>query len=149
MSLLAQIQAEIKSAMREGRKEDVAAYRLLASELQRVAKDSRVDSLTEEEERKVLVRERKKRLEAAEAFEKGGREELAAKERRESRLIERFLPQPLTEEEMRALIEEAVKETGASSSRDMGRVMGVVMARGGTRVDGKLASRLVKERLSK
>lgn len=149
MSRLADIQAEIKTAMREGRREDVTAYRMLVAELQRTAKDARRDELTEDEELKVLTRERKKRVEAAEAFRAGDREELAAKEMREADLIDAFLPQQLDEEALGRLVDEAIAETGASSPRDMGAVMSVVMQRGGAQVDGKQASRMVKERLSR
>lgn len=147
MSLLIDLQDRTKNALKAGRKQEVGALRLLVSELQKAAKDKRED-LSAEEELKVLRREHKRRLESAEAFSAGGRSELEAKERYEAELIESFLPKQLDEQAVRAIVDEVVSETGASTPRDMGRVMSQVMQRGGSQIDGKEASRLVKERLS-
>ena len=147
MALTQKVQEEMKTALREGRKEDLAAYRMLLADLQREAKESGAE-LTEEQEVAILKRERKKRLESAESFRDAGREELTLKEEHALAIIEGFLPQQLDEAALRALIDEAVAETGASSPKDMGKVMSFVMARGGAQVDGKLASRLAQERLS-
>jgi uncharacterized protein len=147
VSVLEQLQARVKEAMKAGRKEEVGSLRLLVSEIQKAAKDARHE-LDADAELQVLKRERKKRVEAAEAFAHGGREELAAHEKREVVLIDEFLPQQLDETALAALIDAAIADLGATSPREMGKVMSAVMARAGAQVDGKLASRLVKERLS-
>lgn len=146
MSLLEQLQARMKEAMKAGRKEEVGSLRLLISEIQKAAKDVRHD-LDADAELQVLKRERKKRVEAAEAFANGGREELAAHETREAALIDEFLPQQLDKAALVALIDDTIAELGAVSPREMGKVMSAVMAKAGAQVDGKLASLLVKERL--
>jgi uncharacterized protein len=147
VSLATDLQERTKAAMKAGRKQEVGALRLLVSELQKAAKDKGTD-LSPDEETKVLRREHKRRLESAEAFEAGDRPELEAKERFEAELIEGFLPQQFDEEQLAALVDQVITETGASSPREMGRVMNEVMQRGGSQVDGKKASQLVKERLS-
>ena len=147
MNLLEQLQARVKEAMKAGRKEEVGSLRLLISEIQKAAKDARHD-LDADAELQVLKRERKRRVEAAEAFADGGREELAAHETREAVLIDEFLPSQLDEAALVALIGDTIAELGATSPREMGKVMSAVMAKAGAQVDGKLASRLVKERLS-
>lgn len=147
MALIPRLQDEMKNAMREGRKEDLSAYRMLLAELQREAKESGGE-LDPEQEIAILKRERKKRLESAESFREAGREELTRKEDHALTVVEGFLPQQMDETALRALVDEAVGETGASSPKDMGKVMSFVMARGGAQVDGKLASRLAQERLS-
>lgn len=147
MSLLAALQDRTKGALKAGKKQEVAALRLLSSELQKAAKEKR-EELSEEEELKVLRREHKRRLESAEAFAAGNRKDLEEKERFEAGLIEELLPEQLDEAALRNLVDQVITDTGASSLRDMGRVMTEVMQRGGPQVDGKEASRLVKERLS-
>jgi hypothetical protein len=137
----------MKAAMKAGRKEELGSIRYLLSELKRASIDARGE-LDHDAEVQVLKREHKKRREAAEAFRSGGRAELAEHEESEARLIEELLPKQLEGSAVEALIEEAVGETGASSMRDMGRVMAFVMDRAGSQVDGKEVSRLVKERLS-
>lgn len=146
MSLLEQLQAQVKEAMKAGRKEEVGSLRLLISEIQKAAKDARHE-LDADGELQVLKRERKRRVEAAEAFANGGREELAAREKREVVLIDGFLPQQLDEAALVVLIDDTIAELGATSPREMGKVMSAVMAKAGAQVDGRLASRLVKERL--
>ena len=146
MSFLEQLQARVKEAMKAGRKEEVGSLRLLISEIQKAAKDARHE-LDADAELQVLKRERKRRVEAAEAFAGGGREELAAHEKREVVLIDEFLPRQLDEAALVALIDDTIAELRATSPREMGKVMSAVMAKAGAQVDGKLASRLVKERL--
>ena len=133
-------------AMKAGRKEETSSLRYLISELQKAAKDSG-GPLDDEAELKVLRRERKRRQESIDAFRAGGRDELADHEEREARLIDEFLPQQLDHAALVALVDQAVAESGATSVKEMGRVMSLVMERAGGLVDGKEASRLVKERL--
>lgn len=147
MSVLSDVQELVKAALRAGDKDRVAALRMVVCELQKEAKQARQD-LDEAAELQVLRRELKRREESIEAFRVGGREDLASHEEFAARIIEDLLPAQMDEAELSGLVERVIVETNASSPRDMGRVMSAVMAQGGVRVDGKLASRLVKERLS-
>jgi uncharacterized protein YqeY len=147
MSVLVQVQESIKSAMKAGDKQTVTALRMVVCELQNEAKRNRAD-LDESAELAVLRRELKKRQESMEAFRAGGREDLAQFEEYAAHLIEGLLPKQMDEVELTALVDRVIAETGAASARDMGKVMSAVMAQAGARVDGKAASRLVKERLS-
>jgi uncharacterized protein YqeY len=104
--------------------------------------------LTEDEELQVLQRERKKRLEAAEAFRSGGREAQAEKEEAELDVLEEFMPEPLTEEELERIVDDAIAENKATNMRDMGRVMADVMPQIAGRADGSAVSQLVREKLA-
>lgn len=147
MSVLAEVQESVKVAMKAGDKQKVAALRMVVCELQNEAKRTRMD-LDEGAEQAVLRRELKKRQESMEAFRAGGREDLAGFEEYAAGLIEGLLPEQMDETALSALVDRVIADTGATSGRDMGKVMAAVMAQGGARVDGKAASRLVKERLS-
>jgi uncharacterized protein len=147
VSMLAQLQEQTKAAMKAGDKDRVSALRMIVCELQNEAKRTRTE-LDEDAELAVLRRELKRREESIEAFRAGGREDLAEHEEYAAHLIQDLLPTQMDEDELSALVEKTVAETGAGSLKDMGKVMAAVMAQGGVRVDGKLASRLVKERLS-
>ncbi len=129
------------SAMKAGEKGRVGALRLVLSELQKAHKEGSSDELA------VLRRERKRRLEAAEQFRGGGRPELAEQEEAEAKLIEGYLPAELDDAELETIVADAIAETGASSPKDLGQVMKVVMAKGGGRADGKRASARVREAL--
>jgi len=137
-----QVRADIMSAMKAQEKERVGALRLVLSELQKAAKEGSDDELA------VLRRERKRRLEAASQFRDGGRPELADQEEAEAELISGYMPAELGDEELDAIVGAAIAETGASSPKDMGQVMKVVMAKSGGRADGKRASARVREALS-
>jgi uncharacterized protein len=137
-----QVRADITSAMKAQEKERVGALRLVLSELQKAAKEGSDDELA------VLRRERKRRLEAASQFRDGGRPELADQEEAEAELIAGYMPAELSDEELDAIVAAAVAETGASSPKDMGQVMKVVMAKSGGRADGKRASARVREALA-
>jgi uncharacterized protein len=130
------------SAMKAGERDRVGALRLVLSELQKAAKEGDGDELA------VLRRERKRRLEAASQFRDGGRPELADTEESEAELIAGYLPPELDDAQLDAIIAAAIEETGASSPRDMGQVMKVVMAKSGGAADGKRASARVREALS-
>jgi uncharacterized protein YqeY len=147
MSILTDLQESVKAALRAGDKQRVAALRMVVCELQNEAKRTKL-VLDESSELAVLRRELKRRQESIEAFRAGGREDLAEHEEVAVHIIEDILPKQMDEAELVALIDRAITETGATSARDMGKVMTAVMAEGGVRVDGKTASRLVKERLS-
>lgn len=147
MSVLSDLQESVKTALKAGDKERVTALRMLVCELQNEAKRTRLE-LDEGAELAVLRRELKRRQESIEAFRAGGREDLAAHEEFATGIIENLLPKQMDETELSGLISRAIADTGATSARDMGKVMSAVMAQGGVRVDGRLASRLVKEHLS-
>jgi uncharacterized protein YqeY len=141
MDLLEQIKTDVHQAMRDGEKERVGALRLLLSELQKAVKEGADDELT------VLRRERKRRLEAAGAYSEAGREDLAAGESREAELIGGYLPAELTEDEIAAIVEQAVRDSGAQSPKDMGSAMKHAMAVVDGRADGKRVSALVRAAL--
>jgi uncharacterized protein YqeY len=147
VSILERLQESVKTALKAGDKERVTVLRMIVNELQKEAKQTRGE-LDEGAELAVLRRELKRREESIEAFKAGGRNDLAAHEELAVGIIEGLLPKQMDEAELSALIERVVAETGATSAREMGKVMAGLMAEGGVRVDGKLASRLVKERLS-
>ena len=141
MSALEQAQADVRTAMKAGDRERAGALRMVVDALQKDAK------LGDGDEVAVLQRERKKRLEAAEAYHEAGRAEQAKAERFEAELIEGYLPQQLGDEELAALVDAAVEETGASEQKQMGAVMSVLMPKVGGRADGKRVSAAVRERL--
>ena len=128
--------------MKAGERDRVSALRLVLSELQKAAKEGEGDELA------VLRRERKRRREAETAYREAGRDELAAGEAFEAEAIEAYLPAELSDEELDALVTAGVEATGASSPRDMGRVMSHVMAAAGGRADGRRVSARVKEALT-
>ncbi len=141
MSVLEQVQDDVRTAMKARDRERASALRLVVDVLQQDAKFGAGDEVA------VLQRERKKRVEAAEAYEGAGRDEQAAAERFEAELIEGYLPQQLSDEELAALVDSAVAETGASEIKDMGRVMSALMPKLGGRADGKRVSTAVREKL--
>jgi uncharacterized protein YqeY len=141
MPILEEIKADLRDAMRAGEKEKVSALRLVLSELQKAAKEGADDEVA------VLRRERKRRLEAARAYREADREDLADGEEAEAELIGRYLPAELSEEELRAIIEQAVRDSGAASPQDMGKAMKQAMAAVDGRADGRRVSELVRASL--
>jgi uncharacterized protein YqeY len=137
-----QLKTDLTAAMKAGEKERVGALRMVLSELQKAAKEGDGDELA------VLRRERKRRLDAAGQFREGGREELATKEEGEAELIAGYLPAELSDEELDAIVADAIGETGAASPQDMGQVMKAAMARVAGRADGKRVSARVREALT-
>jgi uncharacterized protein YqeY len=142
MTLADTVKADLTAAMKAGEKDRVGALRLILSELQKAAKDGNGDELA------VLRRERKRRVEAATAFRDGGRAELAVQEESEAEIIEGYLPAELSDDDLRAIVSDAVAEAGASSAKDMGLVMKAAMPKVAGRADGKRVSALVQEALS-
>jgi len=140
-TILERVQADTRVAMKAGDRDRVGALRMIASALQQEAKEGKGDELA------ALRRERKRRLEAANAFREGGGDERAAAEEAEAQMIGGYLPAELSDEELAELVDAAVAEAGASEAGDMGRVMGIVMPRVGGRADGKRVSTTVRERL--
>jgi uncharacterized protein len=147
MTLIAEIEGELKDAMRARDRERADALRLTLAALRAAEKDLQ-RPLAENEELQVLQRERKRRTEAAEAFRAAGREEQAAAEERELEVIEEFMPAPIEEAELERIVDDAIAETGATSIRDLGRVMADVMPQVAGRADGSEVSRLVREKLA-
>jgi hypothetical protein len=141
MSVLEQVQADVRTAMKAGERERAAALRMIVDSLQKDAK------LGDGDEVAVLQRERKKRLEAAEAYVAADRTEQANVEKLEAELIEAYLPAQLSDEELVELVEAAVAETGASEQKQMGQVMSALMPKLDGRADGKRVSAAVREKL--
>ena len=142
MAVLDQLQSDANAALKAGDRERAGALRVVLSELQKAAKEGNDDEIG------VLQRERKRRQESALAFREGGRDELAGAAEREAALIEDYLPAQLSDEELHAIVGDAVAETGATSPRDMGKVMSVVMPKVQGRADGRRISSAAKELLT-
>ncbi len=147
MSLIARMEDELRQAMLEQDASRRDALRLILASLRSAEKELQ-RPLSDDEELQVLQRERKRRQEAAEAFRSGGREEQAAAEEAELAVLEEFMPAPLSEEELEEIIDDAIAEVGATSLRDLGRVMADVMPQVAGRADGSQVSQLVKEKLA-
>jgi uncharacterized protein len=147
MSLIEEIDEELKDAMRARDAERRDALRLILNALKMSEKELQ-RPLSEEEELQVLQRERKRRLEAAEGFRSGGREEQAAAEERELEILEEFMPDPLSEDEVEEIVDDVIAEVGATSMADLGRVMADVMPQIAGRADGSQVSQIVREKLA-
>jgi uncharacterized protein len=147
VELIGTIESELKEA-RLARDDDrrdalaliLASLRAAEKELQR--------PLSEDEELQVLQRERKKRVEAFQAYEAAGREEQADKEDYELEVLEEFMPEPLSDEELDEIVDDVIAEVGATSLRDIGRVMADVMPRVSGKADGSAVSQIVREKLA-
>jgi uncharacterized protein YqeY len=145
-SLKATIQAETVAALKAGEKVTVGALRMLTAAIVNKEKELRRE-LSDDEVREVAAKEVKKRTESIEAFESGGRQELADKEEAERQVLRAYAPEQLSDEQVDALIEEAIASTGASGPQEMGKVMGVVMAGAKGKVDGSVVQAKVRARL--
>jgi uncharacterized protein len=147
VSLIARIEGELREATLARNAERRDALRLILSALRGAEKELQ-RPLKDDEELQVLQRERKRRTEAAEAFRGGGREEQAAAEEQELAVLEEFMPEPLSEEEIEEIVDDVIAEVGATSMRDLGRVMADVMPQIAGRADGSTVSQLVREKLA-
>jgi hypothetical protein len=147
VSRIETIADELKEAMKARDAERRDALRLILNALKSSEKELQ-RPLSEDEELQVLRRERKRRLEAAEAFRSGGREEQAQSEEREREILEEFMPEPLSEEEIEEIVDDAIAEVGATSMADLGRVMADVMPQIAGRADGSTVSQIVREKLA-
>ena len=164
MELREQIQADLKEAMFAKEEEKVTTLRLLFAALENKEKESRYaaskknpdatpeeldaeSQISTEELMDVLGAEAKKRRESIEAFEKGERQEMADKEKRELAILTAYLPEQLSEEEIAGLVTKAIAEVGASDIKDMGKVMAQLSQETKGKADGALVSRIVKEQL--
>jgi uncharacterized protein YqeY len=147
--LAEQIQTDLKAAMKARDKDAVAALRMVLARI----KETQVsaghgDEVTDDEVQTLIRREAKRRTEAADAFAAAGRDELAAKEEAERAILQRYLPQQMSDAELATVIDETIAATGASAAGDFGRVMGAVMSKVSGRADGARVNAMVRERLS-
>jgi hypothetical protein len=142
MSILEQVQDDVKSAMKAGEKDRVGQLRMIVNALQQEEKEGKGDEVA------ALQRERKRRLDAAESLREGGRDDAADAEDAEAKLIEGYLPEQLSDEELGELVAAAIEESGASEQKDMGNVMKALMPKVGGRADGKRVSQAVREKLN-
>ena len=142
MPVLEQVQSDVTTAMKAGDRERAGALRLIVSELQKAEKEGATDEV------EVLQRERKRRLESATAYRDAGRDDLAGAEEAEAELIGTYLPEQISDEELNAIAADAVAESGATSQKDMGKVMALVMPKVKGRADGRRVSGAVKEKLT-
>ncbi len=147
MSLIARIEDDLTAAMRDRDNERRNALRLILSSL-RAAEKELQRPLNDQEELQVLQRERKKRTEAEDAFRAAGRDDQAEAERYELQVLQEFMPEPLTEEQLEEIVDDAIAETGATRLQDLGRVMADVMPQVAGRADGSAVSQLVREKLA-
>jgi uncharacterized protein YqeY len=147
VSLAERIDADVKEAMKERDSERRDALRLILNALRSAEKELQ-RPLSQDEELQVLQRERKRRQEAIEAFRGGDREEQAEAEERELAILQEFMPEPLSEDELESIVDDAIAENGATSLRDLGRVMADVMPQVAGRADGSAVSQLVREKLA-
>ena len=148
MTLRERLQDDTTAAMRSGDALRRDVLRMAQNSMYNIEKARKV-TLSEDEVLGVLTREVKTRRESVEAFRTGGREDLATKEEAEIAILQDYLPQPLTEDELRTLVDEGVAATGASSARDLGKVMGWLSPRTRGRADGKVLSGLVAQALAR
>lgn len=147
MPLVDEIQKDMYKAMKEKEKERINALRNIIGKLKYRYID-KGDKLTEQEEIKVIQSLAKQRRESIELYKQGGRNDLVETETKELSIIEEYLPQAMSEEEVRRLVRKTVKETGAESMSDLGKVMPLVMKKGAGKVDGKIAQEILRELLS-
>lgn len=148
MGLKQKLEDDLKTALKAGKKEAVAAYRLTLADILGAEKEKR-EPLDEKEAMQLLRSAVKKRKEAITLFEKGGRSDLVEKEKTELCFLEELLPAAMSSEELSTLVDESLRETGASSMKDLGLVMKWIMPRLEGGAEGSEVSRLVKEKLAR
>lgn len=147
MSILERLTEEMKEAMKSGDKERLSTIRLLRGQIKDAEINKRA-ALTDDEELTVLTNAAKRRKESIEAFSAAGRADLAEKEKAELTVIQSYLPLPLTDAEIEAIVNEAIATAGAQTIKELGKVMPLVVARTKGRADGKVVSDLVRKKLS-
>lgn len=141
-TILERVQADTRAAMKAGEKDRVGVLRMVSNALQQEAKAGGDDEVA------VLRRERKRRIEAADAYREGGSDDRAAAEESEAEVISSYLPTELPDEELAGIVDEAISQSGAEDPSDMGKAMGAAMPKVAGRADGKRVSAMVRERLS-
>ena len=147
MSLDEKLGEDLKTSMKAGDTLKLGVLRLLKTRVKEASVEKR-DSLSDDEIYRIIMSEAKKRREAIELFEQGGRGDLAVREKQEIEILEAYLPPKLTDEELKALVAEAITEVEAKDPRDMGKVMKVLMPKVNGRSDGSTVSKLVKDLLA-
>jgi uncharacterized protein YqeY len=147
MSLKGQLTEDMKSAMKAGDKDRLKAVRLILAAIKQIEVDTRED-VDDAAVLTVLTKMVKQRRDSVEQFEKGNREDLAEIERAEIIVINDYLPEPLSAEELAALVDEVIQSTGAASIKDMGKVMGQIKAKASGRADMGAVSAIIKDRLN-
>ncbi|MEC6747186.1 GatB/YqeY domain-containing protein [Marinilactibacillus sp. XAAS-LB27] len=148
MAKLEELNQDMKVAMKAKDRESLTTIRMLKSALQN-EQISKGEELTDDEELTVLAREKKQRLESLHEFQEADRKDLVEKLEKELSIVDRYLPEQLTEEEISQIVQDAVVQTGADSMKDMGKVMGAILPKVKGKADGSLVSSLVKKELSK
>ncbi|KGX83507.1 GatB/YqeY domain-containing protein [Pontibacillus marinus] len=148
MSLLDHLNQDMKQAMRNKEKEKLATIRMVKSALQNEAIKLGKDELSEEEELAVLSRELKQRKDSLQEYENAGRDDLAEKSEREIELIQSYMPDQLSEDELDEIVQETIKEVGATSKKEMGQVMSAIMPKVKGKADGSQVNQLVQKHLS-
>lgn len=149
MAILQNIESEIKQALKNKQKERLEALRSVKTALWKAKTEKAAnEQLSEEEEIQVLQKQLKQRKESAEIYEQQNRDELAEAERKEAEVIQEFLPQPMSDEELTEAVREIIDEAGATSMKDMGKVMGIANRRLAGKAEGKVIADKVKSMLS-
>lgn len=147
MSIFDKLTTDMKTAMKAGEKDRLSTIRLLRGYIKN-EEINRNEKLTEEEEIAVLSSAAKKRKESIEAYQKADRQDLVEKERKELEIIQSYLPQPLSDDEVQKIVKDAIRETGAQTMKDIGKVMSIVMEQVKGRADGKKVNEIVRKKLS-
>ncbi len=149
MGLQQQVEADIKSAMKEKKKDELTALRAIKSAiLLALTEKGSSHEISEEQEMKLLTKMAKQRRDSAEIYQKEGRADLEEKEQFELKIIERYLPEQMSESEIRETVGAIIEKTGAESMKDMGKVMGMATKEMAGKADGKVISGIVRELLS-
>lgn len=149
MTLKEQLAEDMKAAMKAHEKEKLATIRMIRSAVRQAEIDGGHTELDDEGVVAILAKELKQRKDSVEEFQKGGRQDLVEKTQAEIDVLMKYMPEQLGEEEIRALVKEAIEKTGASTPKDMGKVMGALMPKVKGRADGKLVNSLVKKLLQR
>ncbi|KGX88919.1 GatB/YqeY domain-containing protein [Pontibacillus litoralis] len=148
MSLLESLNQDMKQALKSKEKEKLSVIRMVKASLQNEAFKLGKDDLSEEEELSVLSRELKQRKDSLQEFSDAGREDLAEKQVKEIDIIQTYMPAQLSEDELDSIVKETIEEVGATSKKEMGKVMSAVMLKVKGKTDGSLVNQLVQKHLS-
>lgn len=149
MKLIEQLKEDLKEALKAKKEADVLTYRGILSAIHNKEIELKKEGLSDKETLSVLESQAKQRRDSIMEFKKGNRTDLADKEKKELKLIEKYLPEKMEESEVKKMVEEIIEKTGASEMKDMGQVMGELMKESQGKIDGATASRIVKEKLNK
>lgn len=148
MGLLEEITKDMKQAMKNKQKDKMKVLRLLRSDLKKAKIDNRKEEFTEEDALSVITKAAKNRKESIESYKKGGRDDLVEEEKQELEIIEKYLPEQMSDDEIKELVEEVIEQTGASGMQDMGKVMGTIMPKVKGKADGSKVQSIVRSKLA-